>query len=145
MRREAHLVENEWVKGEWTDEAVYAMPRPRVGGQGRKLGATGRSTGGDSPAPHSPGSTGGPRSLRRTSRTRLPAAARRTCRTCRTAAPAAPRHPQPAPHLPRLRRAAARRGLRRTGRTSRTAGRPAGSLRRTSPPRRRPHPLARSG
>ncbi len=25
MRREAHLVENEWVKGEWTDEAVYAV------------------------------------------------------------------------------------------------------------------------
>ena len=25
MRREAHLVENEYVKGEWTDELVYAM------------------------------------------------------------------------------------------------------------------------
>ena len=25
MRREAHLVQNEWVKGEWTDEAVYAV------------------------------------------------------------------------------------------------------------------------
>ncbi len=25
MRREALLVENEWVKGEWTDEAVYAV------------------------------------------------------------------------------------------------------------------------
>jgi RimJ/RimL family protein N-acetyltransferase len=25
MRREAHLVENEWVKGEWTDEAIYGM------------------------------------------------------------------------------------------------------------------------
>ncbi|KID29088.1 acetyltransferase, ribosomal protein N-acetylase [Prauserella sp. Am3] len=25
MRREAHLRENEWVKGEWTDEAVYAV------------------------------------------------------------------------------------------------------------------------
>jgi RimJ/RimL family protein N-acetyltransferase len=25
MRREAHLVENEWLKGEWTDEVVYAM------------------------------------------------------------------------------------------------------------------------
>jgi RimJ/RimL family protein N-acetyltransferase len=25
MRREAHLVENEWVKGEWTDEMVFAM------------------------------------------------------------------------------------------------------------------------
>ena len=25
MRREAHLVQNEWVKGEWTDEAIYAV------------------------------------------------------------------------------------------------------------------------
>jgi RimJ/RimL family protein N-acetyltransferase len=25
MRREAHLVQNEWVKGEWSDEVVYAM------------------------------------------------------------------------------------------------------------------------
>nr|WP_260408620.1 GNAT family N-acetyltransferase [Planomonospora venezuelensis] len=25
MRREAHLVENEWVKDEWTDEVVYAI------------------------------------------------------------------------------------------------------------------------
>lgn len=25
LRREAHLRENEWVKGEWTDELVYAM------------------------------------------------------------------------------------------------------------------------
>jgi RimJ/RimL family protein N-acetyltransferase len=25
MRREGHLVENEYVKGEWTDEAVYAV------------------------------------------------------------------------------------------------------------------------
>ena len=25
MRREAHLIENEWVKGEWTDEFDYAM------------------------------------------------------------------------------------------------------------------------
>jgi RimJ/RimL family protein N-acetyltransferase len=25
MRQEAHLVENERVKGEWTDEIVYAM------------------------------------------------------------------------------------------------------------------------
>jgi RimJ/RimL family protein N-acetyltransferase len=25
MRREAHLVQNELVKGEWTDEVVYAM------------------------------------------------------------------------------------------------------------------------
>ena len=27
MRREAHLVENEFVKGEWSDELVYAMLR----------------------------------------------------------------------------------------------------------------------
>ena len=27
MRQEAHLVENEWVKGEWTDEIVFAMLR----------------------------------------------------------------------------------------------------------------------
>jgi RimJ/RimL family protein N-acetyltransferase len=25
MRREAHMVENEWLKGEWTDEVIYAM------------------------------------------------------------------------------------------------------------------------
>jgi RimJ/RimL family protein N-acetyltransferase len=25
MRREAHLIENEWVKGEWQSEAVYAL------------------------------------------------------------------------------------------------------------------------
>jgi RimJ/RimL family protein N-acetyltransferase len=25
MRREAHLVENEWVKAEWTDEAIHGM------------------------------------------------------------------------------------------------------------------------
>ena len=25
MRHEAHLVENEWVKGEWSDEAIYAV------------------------------------------------------------------------------------------------------------------------
>lgn len=25
MRREAYFVQNEWVKGEWTDEVVYAM------------------------------------------------------------------------------------------------------------------------
>ena len=25
MRLEAHLVENEWVKGEWTDESIYAV------------------------------------------------------------------------------------------------------------------------
>jgi RimJ/RimL family protein N-acetyltransferase len=25
MRKEAHLIENEWVKGEWTDDIVYAI------------------------------------------------------------------------------------------------------------------------
>jgi RimJ/RimL family protein N-acetyltransferase len=25
MRREAHLIENEWVKGEWQSELVYAL------------------------------------------------------------------------------------------------------------------------
>jgi RimJ/RimL family protein N-acetyltransferase len=25
MRREAHLIENEWVKGEWQSEAIYAV------------------------------------------------------------------------------------------------------------------------
>ena len=25
MRKEAHLIENEWVKGEWQSEVVYAM------------------------------------------------------------------------------------------------------------------------
>jgi RimJ/RimL family protein N-acetyltransferase len=25
MRREAHLVQNEWVKGEWTDDVIYAI------------------------------------------------------------------------------------------------------------------------
>jgi RimJ/RimL family protein N-acetyltransferase len=25
MRREAHMIENEWVKGEWQSEAVYAL------------------------------------------------------------------------------------------------------------------------
>jgi hypothetical protein len=25
MRREAHFVENEFIKGEWTDEVVYAI------------------------------------------------------------------------------------------------------------------------
>jgi RimJ/RimL family protein N-acetyltransferase len=25
MRREAHILENEFVKGEWTDELLYAM------------------------------------------------------------------------------------------------------------------------
>jgi RimJ/RimL family protein N-acetyltransferase len=28
LRREAHLRENEWVKGEWTDELIYAILAP---------------------------------------------------------------------------------------------------------------------
>jgi RimJ/RimL family protein N-acetyltransferase len=28
MRREAHFLENEYVKGEWTDELVYAVLAP---------------------------------------------------------------------------------------------------------------------
>jgi len=27
LRREAHLVENEFIKGEWTDELIYAIRR----------------------------------------------------------------------------------------------------------------------
>ncbi len=35
MRREAHLVENEWVKGEWQSELVYAiLAREWVGSAG---------------------------------------------------------------------------------------------------------------
>ena len=28
MRKEAHLVQNEWVKGEWNDEVIYAITEP---------------------------------------------------------------------------------------------------------------------
>jgi RimJ/RimL family protein N-acetyltransferase len=35
MRREAHLVENEFVKGEWTDELIYAILRREWNGSGR--------------------------------------------------------------------------------------------------------------
>jgi RimJ/RimL family protein N-acetyltransferase len=36
MRREAHHVENEWVKGEWTDELVYAvLDREWLASEGR--------------------------------------------------------------------------------------------------------------
>jgi RimJ/RimL family protein N-acetyltransferase len=28
MRKEAHLIQNEWVKGEWNDEVVYAITEP---------------------------------------------------------------------------------------------------------------------
>ncbi|WP_033292362.1 GNAT family N-acetyltransferase [Amycolatopsis jejuensis] len=37
MRREAHLRENERVKGEWTDELVYAMLEREWEGSGRPL------------------------------------------------------------------------------------------------------------
>lgn len=33
MRREAHFVSNEWVKGEWTDEVVYALLEDEWAGQ----------------------------------------------------------------------------------------------------------------
>ena len=35
MRREAHLVENEFVKGEWTDELIYAILRREWDGSGQ--------------------------------------------------------------------------------------------------------------
>lgn len=35
MRREAHLVENEYVKGEWQSEIIYAMLDREWGGRGR--------------------------------------------------------------------------------------------------------------
>jgi len=28
MRKEAHLIQNEWVKGEWNDEVIYAITEP---------------------------------------------------------------------------------------------------------------------
>lgn len=28
MRKEAHLIQNEWVKGEWNDEIIYAITEP---------------------------------------------------------------------------------------------------------------------
>ena len=28
MRKEAHLTQNEWVKGEWNDEVIYAITQP---------------------------------------------------------------------------------------------------------------------
>ena len=30
MRREAHLIENEWVRGEWQSELSYACSRRRM-------------------------------------------------------------------------------------------------------------------
>jgi RimJ/RimL family protein N-acetyltransferase len=55
MRREAHLIENEMVKGEWTDEMVYAMLRrewdamagQRTGGPSTGMGAPATGTGAD--------------------------------------------------------------------------------------------------
>ena len=42
MRREADLVENEWVKGEWQSEAVYAiLDREWRAARGRDATATG--------------------------------------------------------------------------------------------------------
>jgi RimJ/RimL family protein N-acetyltransferase len=47
MRQEAHLIENEWVKGEWTDELVFAMLRDewqQLHGAGLQLGDLGSAT-----------------------------------------------------------------------------------------------------
>ncbi|HZC41437.1 MAG TPA: GNAT family N-acetyltransferase [Streptosporangiaceae bacterium] len=41
MRREAHLRENEYVKGEWTDEMVYAILRPEWAGRRPAAGRPG--------------------------------------------------------------------------------------------------------
>jgi RimJ/RimL family protein N-acetyltransferase len=41
MRREAHLVQNEWVKGEWCDEIVYAV----LGDEWAELRRSGRAHG----------------------------------------------------------------------------------------------------
>ena len=42
MRREAHLLENEFIKGEWTDELVYAILADewRTAGSGSESGGT---------------------------------------------------------------------------------------------------------
>lgn len=40
MAREAHLIENEFVKGEWTDEVVYAL-RARDWARARRTGGPG--------------------------------------------------------------------------------------------------------
>jgi RimJ/RimL family protein N-acetyltransferase len=37
MRHEAHLIENEWVKGEWTDEAIYAVLAREWAGSDRAM------------------------------------------------------------------------------------------------------------
>jgi RimJ/RimL family protein N-acetyltransferase len=45
MRREAHLIENEWVKGEWQSELVYALLdrewRAAAGSEGRTTARSG--------------------------------------------------------------------------------------------------------
>ena len=39
MRKEAHLLENDWVKGEWSSEAIYAiLAREWRGAEGRGPG-----------------------------------------------------------------------------------------------------------
>jgi RimJ/RimL family protein N-acetyltransferase len=44
MRREAHLIENEWVKGEWQSELVYALlAREWSRGEGASVRAAGDS------------------------------------------------------------------------------------------------------
>jgi RimJ/RimL family protein N-acetyltransferase len=44
MRREAHLRENEFIKGEWTDELVYAILADewRTAGSGSESGGPSR-------------------------------------------------------------------------------------------------------
>ncbi len=43
MRPEAHLRQNEWVKGEWTDELIFAMLAEEWGAAGLGQGTTARS------------------------------------------------------------------------------------------------------
>ncbi|WP_433252361.1 GNAT family N-acetyltransferase [Actinomadura nitritigenes] len=54
MRREAHLVQNELVKGEWTDEVVYAMLRDEWEARG-----SGGPGGSEEPAGSGPDGSGG--------------------------------------------------------------------------------------
>jgi RimJ/RimL family protein N-acetyltransferase len=46
MRREAHLVENEWFKGEWTDELTYALLESEWRSQAAAAAAASSDSGG---------------------------------------------------------------------------------------------------
>jgi RimJ/RimL family protein N-acetyltransferase len=46
MRREAHLVENEFIKGEWTDELIYAILRREWENRGAISAGPGARAGG---------------------------------------------------------------------------------------------------